>query len=457
VVRQPVNPPADGWSLTLPPRLAQRLTEHLFPGARDEHGAVILAERATGPRGPRLLARDLILAVDGEDYVAGTTGYRALTAQFVRDAALRARDEQLAYLAVHNHRGADTVGFSSVDLASHERGYPALRRITNQIVGAVVFAQQAAAGDLWLPDGTRADLAEVVIPGNNLARLQPRQASAPASDPEWDRQARLFGDRGQETLKRLRVGVVGLGGVGSLIVELLARSGVGELALIDPDPVDVTNLPRLVAGEPDDVNEPKLKTELAARNARRANPRIVLELIPSRVEAPQAREALTRCDWIFLAADTDAARHWVNATIHEHLIPATQAGVKVHVLADGDIGQIHMVSRILQPGEGCLWCNELIDATRLAIDMHPDSEREQAQYVPGVPAPSVMALNSVAASEAVTHFMLAITSLHEEPIEAFDIRHRPRKQERDLVRPRQDPTCTWCSPAGSRRLRTGSQ
>ena len=106
------------------------------------------AGHATGPRGPRLLGRELIIAADGSGYVPGQAGYRALAPDFVRDAAVRARDEKLAYLAVHNHSGTSTVAFSSIDLASHERGYPALRQITSQIVGGLVVTPQAATGDL---------------------------------------------------------------------------------------------------------------------------------------------------------------------------------------------------------------------------------------------------------------------------------------------------------------------
>jgi molybdopterin/thiamine biosynthesis adenylyltransferase len=446
VVHHEVNPPADGWSLTLPPLLWDELSRHLFREDRNEHGAVILAGLSTGPRGPRLLGRELIAAVADIDYIEGTTGYRALAPEFVRDAAVRARDEQLAYLAVHNHFGTNRVGFSRIDLASHERGYPALKQITGQLVGAVVFTPQAAAGDLWLPDDTRASLAEVVIPDNNLIRLRPQPAPPAQADPHHGRQALLFGDRGQETLTRMRVAVVGLGGVGSLIVELLARLGVGELVLIDGDSVDVTNLPRLVAAERGDIG--KFKTELAARNATRANPHITLTVIPERVEGSAAREALAACDWIFLVADTAVARHWVNDTVHRHLIPATQAGVKIPVDKTGNVGQIHAVSRILRPGHGCMWCNELIDATELAIDMHPDTEREQARYVQGVTAPSVITLNSLAVAEAVDHFMLAVTALHTNDSDHAEILHRPRSRDRDLLEPKQNSACLTCSLAG---------
>jgi len=447
VAWRPLNPPAEGWSLTLPPRLWADLSGHLF-GDDHEHGAVLLAGLADGPRGPRLLASRLILAADGRDYIPGERGSRMLTSDFVRDAAVQAHDEELAYIAVHNHEGLSRVRFSGVDLASHERGYPALRQLTGQIVGALVLTPQAAAGDLWLTDGARTPLAEVVILGGNLLRMRPAPAAATVRDPRHDRQARLFGDIGQETLRALRVAVVGLGGVGSIIVELLARLGIGHLVLIDDDTVDHdgTNLPRLIAAEPADVG--RLKTHLAARNARRANPDIELTIHSARAEHPDARRALATCDWIFLAADGPAARHWVNATVHQYLIPATQAGVKIPVNAEtGDIGQIHAITRLILPGHGCMWCNGLIDPTELAIDMHPSRERQAARYVDEAPAPSVIALNNLAAAEAVNHFMLAATGLHHHDDDLAWVIHRPRTRERDLMIPIQQADCSWCSSA----------
>jgi len=166
------------------------------------------------------------------------------------------------------------------------------------------------------------------------------------------------------------------------------------------------------------------------------------------VEEPTARRALAHCDWIFLAADSHAAHHWVNATVNEHLIPATQAGVKIPVATDGTVGQIHAVTRFLAPGAGCLWCNQLINRTELAIEMLPDHERDLARYVDEVPAPSVIALNNLAAGEAADHFMLAVTGLHDDDHDLAWAIHRPRTRERDFQNPRQDPACRWCTPAG---------
>jgi hypothetical protein len=238
------------------------------------------------------------------------------------------------------------------------------------------------------------------------------------------------------------VAIVGLGGAGTLLTEGLAGLGVGHLVLIDDDTVEESNLPRLTGADQGDVGRPK--TELAARLACRARPGIGLTAIESRVEDPDARRELTQCDWIFLAADGAAARHWTNAIVQQYLVPATQVGVKIPV-DRGVVGQIHAAARLVLPGTGCLWCDGLIDPTDLAIDMMNPSDRAAAQYVPAVPAASVMPLNMLAVGEALTHFMHAVTCLHDDDLVISGVLHRPRSRERDMLLSRQDDHCRWCS------------
>lgn len=356
-----------------------------------------------------------------------------------------ARDEHLAYIAVHNHGGTTRVRFSPTDLASHERGYPTLTQISNTPVCGLVLTPQAAAGDLWHPDGTRTELAETVIPANNLLRLRPQPTATSASDTShasYDRQVRIFGDLGQQTFQAMRVAVIGLGGVGNLITEYLVRLGIGHLVLIDDDIVDESNLPRLTGATTDDVGHPK--TALASRLARQAQPAITLTPLSERVEQPHVQAELRHCDWLFLAADGAAARHFTNAAVQQYLIPATQAGVKIPV-RNGTVGQIHAVSRLLLPGSACMWCDGLINATDLAIDMQARADRAAAHYVPGTPAASVLPLNALAAAEAVSHFMHAVSCLHDDDLDHASVLHRPRTRTRDFINPRTGSHCRWCS------------
>lgn len=237
------------WNLKIPDGMYRKLHTHLFPGDLDEHGAVIAAGMTQQPDGStQLLARKLYIAQDGVDYIPGKRGYRMLKASFISDRILECSEEKLVYLAIHNHRGTNSVAFSQDDYNSHERGYPALLDIADGLpVGALVFAQNAIAADIWLPSGERATLDKTTIVGKRQRILysEPRRKYV-FQDETYDRQARIFGDVGQDILRQTKIGIIGLGGAGSLIAQYCARLGVGHFVLVDGDRVERSNLPRLV-------------------------------------------------------------------------------------------------------------------------------------------------------------------------------------------------------------------
>jgi len=88
----------------------------------------------------------------------------------------------------------------------------------------------------------------------------------------FSRTALLLGEGGVEKLKKARVAVFGVGGVGGYVVEALARSGVGALDLIDKDTVSESNINRQIIALHSTVG--RLKTEVAAERAKDINPDI---------------------------------------------------------------------------------------------------------------------------------------------------------------------------------------
>src|SRR3974390_2901907 len=69
---------------------------------------------------------------------------------------------------------------------------------------------------------------------------------------------RLFGYESLERLKSAHVCIVGLGGVGSWVVEALARSGIGELTLLDLDDVCISNVNRQLHALEGELGKPKV-------------------------------------------------------------------------------------------------------------------------------------------------------------------------------------------------------
>ncbi len=446
--------------LRLPAALMGDLREHLFRPDGDEHGAVIGASVIETGRGIRLLARRLFLAEDGIDYVPGERGHRMLTPCFVLRCVRACAQQGLAYLAVHNHPGSDRVAFSGDDMASHRRGYPALLDILDgSPAGALVFARNAAAGDIWLSPQHQIELDHAVVTGRTPHVLHPAPRKPRAADARYDRQARLFGDRGQQALGAQKIGIVGAGGIGSLVNEYLSRLGIGHLVVIDHDPIEATNISRVVGARASDCKptwlpakiarllgwKPTPKVRIAERVAKEANPDIRFDAIEADIVDPHAADRLVDCDAIFLAADTMRARHVVNSICHRYLIPVWQAGTKVHLNdSTGDIADVFSVVRRLVPGESCLWCSGLIDRTRLAEEAASPQQRAAQTYIDEIPNPSVITLNAVAAAHAVDDYLFTTVGLTSPSARAEWIRHHPLSEYFAQLKTASEPGCPQC-------------
>lgn len=475
---------AERWSVDKPWRILiaegvyRTLYDHLFPGDNDEHGAVILAGISQTEHDVRLLTRKLYLAQDGHDYVPGVRGYRMLCSTFIRDHVLIARDERLIYVAIHNHFGADSVAFSNDDLRSHERGYPALLDVTRGMpVGALVFARQAIAGDIWVSKQIRVSLDSTIIVGRYRRLLTPKpRPTLFQVDSRYDRQTRLFSDRGQHILGKAKVAIVGLGGAGSLLAEFLGRLGVGHVILVDPERAEVNNLPRLVAASRRDACSwlmtpnrarwlqslgrlvARRKVALARRNILRANPTARIETFATDFLEPHVSNRLKDCDYIFLAADSMRARLLFNAVVHQYLIPGVQVGVKVVIdKMAGTVHDIYAATRLVTPESGCLLCNKLINPTKLQDESTTAEELKGRGYVndQDVVAPSVMALNALATAQAANDFMFYMTGLTTKNASHDYMRFRPTDREVSWDKPRKDSGCIECGLSSRSRFARG--
>ena len=423
----------------------RRIMEHLFPGDRDEHGAILRAGIVRSGSSLRLLVHNVHPARFGTDYVAGRYGYRALTPTFIHREILQCRDSGLAYLAVHNHGSDRRVAFSTIDLESHERGYPALLDIGRGVpVGAMVYGRRSVAADVWQPDGTRRALGTYRIVGHDITRLYSKPGPKRESGSEHDRQVRMFGAAGQHILRASKVAVVGLGGVGSLVAEYVARLGVGNILLIDPDAIETSNLSRVVGATRVDVETGQLKTQIAVRHAREMASDAELKPIAGDVAQRSVAELLRDCDFIFLAADSMRARLVVNALVHQYFVPAIQMGAKIRRGSRGGLEDAMSAVRHVRPGVGCLWCNGLIDPAQLAIEAKSDRERKEQAYGVQEPDPSVITLNAVAASHAVNDFLFDFLGLRNGNGDAIYEHFHFHRRKAQRVTPRRDPDCREC-------------
>ena len=136
----------------------------------------------------------------------------------------------------------------------------------------------------------------------------------------FSRTEALIGKEGLEKLKNARVAVFGIGGVGGYVVEALARSGVGELTLVDSDRVSESNINRQIIALHSTVGE--YKTEVMAKRIKDINPNIRV-VVKNVFYLPETAEEFDfSCyDYVVDAVDTVTAKLSIIERAKEANIP----------------------------------------------------------------------------------------------------------------------------------------
>ena len=143
----------------------------------------------------------------------------------------------------------------------------------------------------------------------------------------YDRQIMLaeIGESGQERLKKARVLIVGVGGLGSIVALYLAGAGVGTLGLVDADTVSFTNLHRQVLYTEADRDLPKVTC--AARRLSALNSHIEIKTYPFRLCQENASEIISKYDLVIDGCDNAATRYLLSDTCARYHIPYIYGGI----------------------------------------------------------------------------------------------------------------------------------
>ena len=138
--------------------------------------------------------------------------------------------------------------------------------------------------------------------------------------------ARLYGERALERFRAAHVCVVGVGGVGSWIVEALARSAVGRLTLIDLDNVAESNINRQIQALSTTIGMPKI--EALKQRIALINPYCEVELIEDFIDPDNIPQMVApgKYDYVFDAIDSVKAKAALIAHCRDHALPLIVIG-----------------------------------------------------------------------------------------------------------------------------------
>ncbi len=232
--------------LVIPEGLRSHLTDFLRRKSADgrEAYASLLCGTHERPRMLRLLARHIILPED-ECFKSRTAGRIEMNGETDHHILEMAEDESLAVVQVHTHLHKGPPVFSGIDDHSEKTRAQALGRYLDLTLVSCVFDEDGRhhSARLWkrsMHGKYRPVPVKLVSTvSDSLGKMNTHY------DPRFDRQVLAFGAGFQARLDKVRIGVVGLGGLGAVIVEGLSRLGVRHFVLADSDHVEVSNLNRL--------------------------------------------------------------------------------------------------------------------------------------------------------------------------------------------------------------------
>lgn len=142
----------------------------------------------------------------------------------------------------------------------------------------------------------------------------------------YKRQMILFGDEGQERLKKAHIFIAGAGGLGSPVSLYLAVAGVGTITIVDMDVVDQTNLNRQILHFDRDIG--RKKTASAEEKLQEINPDITINAIDVKIDETNAADLVGRADGIVDAMDNYPTRYLLNDVAIAKEIPLFHGGIR---------------------------------------------------------------------------------------------------------------------------------
>lgn len=373
-----------------------------------ETAAFLLAGVADSKDELTLLGRGISWVPD-EAYVERDERHMVISSAGFVPALKAAHDDSSVPVFVHTHPQGKPQPSDLDDIVDERLREPAqLRsgqtRYAHLIIGGTRISPRFT-GRLYNEVGDILEISRVRIIGRRFQLLRAADQPEPEVDLDvFDRHVRAFGEDGQKLLAQLRVGVVGLGGTGSAVVEQLARLGIGHLLLIDDDVLTDKNLTRIHESARSDVDRRKTDVMVAAVE-RIALGTTVRALHGRATEEDIARE-LRQLDIVFGCTDDQAGRAKLARFAVWYLVPVIDMGFIIDTDENKRVRGLFGRVTTLLPGAACLLCRQHITAEGIRVDGLPEEERQRLAaegYAPGLgdPDPSVGVYTTMTATFAL--------------------------------------------------------
>lgn len=418
------------YSVAMPEAVDQSLQNSLLrfinKGVRQEELRFALWNPGFGRTRLTALLAQVIEPEDGDLVLSGNV---AFSPAYIDRASRLAASKGMGLAVLHSHFTAGWQRMSSDDHQAEMRQAGFTLATTNlPLVGLTLGTDGAWSARFWLQDESFHFLpqwcGDVRVVGRQLrSSFHPKLRPRIETRTEIRYAPALWGEHAHESIMRTHVGVVGLGSVGRVVAEGLARMGVQRVTFIDHDRIEAHNLDRLLGASAGDIGAFKVqKAKEEFEFAATAASATALPVARS-VTLPESFDFAADCDVIFSCVDRPLPRHVLNCLSFSHLIPVIDGGI-VARFHGHELRGCEWSVRTAGPYRACLECGGSYSASDVDLDRR--GLLDDPTYLVGLPRDhafrhneNVFPLSTAVAAQELMHFIaliarpMGVTYLHE--------------------------------------------
>jgi molybdopterin/thiamine biosynthesis adenylyltransferase len=315
--------------------------------------------------------------------------------QYFKRACDYALANNCGVVFMHSHPFPGWQSMSTDDIQAESKMAPAVDTITNfPLLGLTVGSDGTWSGRFWQYNGSRYPRvwarAVKVVGKEFQIHFDKSQMQRFNGVDFFKRTISVWGIENQEMLSNLNIGIIGLGSVGSIVAETLARMGIRKMTLIDFDKIEKHNLDRLIGATKKDIG--KYKVDVISKSLMKSSPIDDVEFDPV-IKTLSNEEAYRRAldsDIIFCCVDKPWARYILNHIAYSHLIPVINGGILAEVKND-EMKFADWELSIIAPDRPCMQCLDAYTSSDVLLEK--EGKLHDPEYIKGLSADSLFKQN----------------------------------------------------------------
>lgn len=398
------------YSVALTSDIQKILSTHLLRDPRQEDLCFAIWHPSYGKKRMTGLLHTVILPEMGERLLHGNA---SVTPAYFERALGIAMEKGGGLAFMHSHLGPGWQGMSDDDIDTEKSMAAQAKAATGlPLLGMTEGSDKSWSARFWIKTGPstyhRSWCESVRVVGENGLEVTFTDSllPPPAFREELKRTISAWGIQKQQKLARLKVGIVGLGSVGSIVAEILARVGIQNICLIDFDIVEQHNLDRLLHASKSDYLKRRRKVDILAKAIKKSATAkdFFVNTIPYSVTEDEGFHEALDCDVLFSCVDRPWGRYVMNLIAYAHLVPVVDGGIAVYTKENGALRGADWQAHTAIPTRKCFECLGQYDPSY--VDMERRGYLDDPSYIQNLPKDHTLKRN-----ENVFPFSSSLASL----------------------------------------------